>query len=172
MVRKGASSALFGVAIDWLMAAKIVIKSYQVEQAFFPLEMAKDLSAFKLYTSDSGLLSSRLGLTPQHLLYPDLLTNPQFRGAIFENAAAIALNEKYSTLYYWNSTSKAELDFLIEENGQVIPVEVKSADNVRSRSLASFMSRYKAPYAFRISSKNFGIENQIYSIPHYATFLI
>jgi predicted AAA+ superfamily ATPase len=73
---------------------------------------------------------------------------------------------------YWESKGIAEVDFLIVKEGQVIPVEVKAADNVKSKSLAVFMQKYKPPYAIRISRKNFGFENSIKFVPLYAAYLI
>jgi len=71
--------------------------------------------------------------------------------------------------YYWESRGKAEVDFLIQaRSGDIIPVEVKSSENVRSKSLQQFVSRYKPPLSIRISAKNFGFENRIKSVPFYA----
>lgn len=75
--------------------------------------------------------------------------------------------------YYWGVPGKAELDFVFQDKqGNIIPLERKSADNVRSKSMNTFILLYKPPYAIRASTKNFGFENGIKSIPLYALFCL
>ena len=75
--------------------------------------------------------------------------------------------------YYWSSPGKAELDFVFQDSqGVIIPLEAKSADNVRAKSLKQFVSLYNSEYAIRVSAKNFGHENGIKSIPLYAMFCL
>lgn len=95
-----------------------------------------------------------------------------FSGALTENYIAGALAVKGFDLFYRESKSTAEVNFLIVLNGSVIPVEVKAAENNRSRSLSVYMDRYKPEMAIRISSKNFGFENGIKSVPLYAVFAL
>ena len=73
---------------------------------------------------------------------------------------------------YWKSENEAEIDFLIYNDDGIIPIEVKANENVGSKSLKLYMKRYKPKYSIRISSKNFGFENNIKSVPLYATFCI
>ena len=94
-------------------------------------------------------------------------------GAITENYVAQTLSASGFNLFYWTSQGKAELDFVIDLGSEkAIPLEVKSSDNVRSKSLSVYCDKYKPPYALRISTKNFGFENGIRSIPLYAAFCI
>ena len=111
------------------------------------------------------------GLTEKSLT-PEGYIGPGFRGALAENYVATALVSRGYTPYYWESGGKAEVDFVIQTGGVAIPVEVKSSDNVRSKSLNEFIRRYSPPYAYRVSTKNFGKENNIRSIPLYALFCI
>ena len=74
--------------------------------------------------------------------------------------------------YYWTSNNQAEVDFLIQIEENVVPLEVKSANNVRARSLGLYRDKYEPAYAIRVSTKNFGFENGIKSIPLYALFTI
>lgn len=74
--------------------------------------------------------------------------------------------------FLWESGNTAEVDFVIHLNGKAIPVEVKSADNTKSKSLMVFMKKYQSEYAYKISAKNFGFENNIKSIPLYALFCL
>ena len=73
---------------------------------------------------------------------------------------------------YWESGNQAEVDFVLYNDDGIIPVEVKASNNVRSNSLLIYMKKFNPKYAIRISTKNFGIENNIKSVPLYATFLI
>ena len=92
-----------------------------------------------------------------------------FKGAMAENYVAQSLVASKHTIYYWESNSQAEVDFVIQdEHGRVIPVEVKYDANVRSKSLGVFINRYQSPYAIRISSKNFRFESNIKAVPLYA----
>ena len=74
--------------------------------------------------------------------------------------------------YYWTSGSQAEIDFIVRLNEDIVPIEVKAKDNIRSRSLSVYMDRYRPQYAIQVSQKNFGFENGIKSVPLYATFCI
>lgn len=169
MIRSGGRASLFGDSIEWLVASGVVLKCVKCEQGFMPPVAYQDLSSFKLYMSDSGLLSAQAGITLKSLAGSEM---NQFSGALTENYVAGALAAKGFDLYYWESKSTAEVDFLIVLNGSVIPVEVKAAENNRSRSLSVYMDRYKPEMAIRISSKNFGFENGIKSVPLYAVFAL
>lgn len=171
LLKKGASVSNFGVALDWLELAKIIIKCKKVEQIKKPLEGYIDLSSFKLYAGDIGLLTYKAGLTPEDLMVNSNEIN-EYRGGITENYVAQALLSNKHSLYYWESDGKAEIDFVIVKDNKIIPVEVKSNDNVRSRSISIFCQRFAPEYSIRISSKNIGIENNIKSIPLYAVFCI
>lgn len=75
-------------------------------------------------------------------------------------------------LYFWRSNYEANVDFILQREDGVIPVEVKASTNTRSKSLNEYINKYNPKYAIRLSMKNFGFENNIYSIPLYASFLI
>ena len=95
------------------------------------------------------------------------------KGALTENYVSSSLVSNGYTTYNWESEGKAEIDFSIQtQKGEVIPVEVKSAENVRSKSLHQFISRYTPQFSIRISAKNFDFENKIKSVPLYAVFCI
>ena len=130
-----------------------------------------DLSAFKLYMSDIGLLLAKSGIPAQTVLLASE-NSRDFRGAMTENYVAQALMAGGHDLFYWESSSKAEVDFIIVRNEAVIPVEVKSALHSRSKSLGVYIEKYRPPYSIRLSARNFGFENGIKSIPLYAAFLI
>ena len=89
-----------------------------------------------------------------------------------ENYVAQCFKAKNRRLAYWQSEGKAEVDFVLQIDGKVVPVEVKKGRRNRAKSLGVFMEKYKSEYAIRISKKNFGFENTIKSVPLYAVFCI
>jgi len=169
LIKKGARASLFGESIDWLVNAGVVLKCSKCEKGMMPPAAYLDLTSFKLYMNDTGLYANRTGITIQALVSPEL---NQYKGALIENYVACELSAKHYELMYWESANTAEIDFIIVKNGNVIPVEVKSAQNVKAKSLAVYKEKYKPKYSIRISTKNFGFENEIKSVPLYAVFLI
>jgi hypothetical protein len=171
LLKRGASATLFGAAIDWLCSSGIILKCRRIEHGKMPPAAYVDLSAFKLYMSDIGLLLAKSGIPAQTVLLASE-NSRDFRGAMTENYVAQALMAGGHDLFYWESSSKAEVDFIIVRNEAVIPVEVKSALHSRSKSLGVYIEKYRPPYSIRLSARNFGFENGIKSIPLYAAFLI
>ncbi|MBF0316271.1 MAG: ATP-binding protein [Oligoflexia bacterium] len=169
VVQKGGTASLFGVAIDWLTFSGVVLKCHKIEHAYMPPSAYCDLSSFKLYMGDVGLLITKSAIAQQAILSP-IESGNTFLGAIAENYVAQALHTNGHTLYYWESDHLAEVDFVIQKEEKIIPVEVKAGSNIRSRSLSVYCSKYSPEYAIRISSKNFGLENKIKSVPLYAVF--
>ena len=169
VVQRGGTSTIFGEAIEWLVYAGIALKCQNLEHGFIPLKAYADLSNFKLYMGDIGLLTLRSTMPLQTILSP-IDEGNTFLGSMTENYVAQVLAGKEIPMFYWNSEGKAEIDFVLQVRKDVIPVEIKSGFRVRSRSLGVFMNRYKSPYGIRISRKNFGFENNIMSVPLYAAF--
>lgn len=170
VISKGATSSLFGPAILWLKNSGIVNQVFRVTPNI-PLEMHKDLSAFKLYMSDVGLFVNKA----RYPLYQlDLSVQPPMisMGPLTENYVANELRVNGYDLYYWESEGKAELDFIIQKDIDIVPIEVKSSIHIKSRSLDLYINKYNPKYAIRISEKNFGFENNIKSVPLYAVFCI
>lgn len=169
VVQKGGSASLFGASIEWLNLAGVVLKCQRINQAYEPISVYADLSAFKLYMGDVGLLTMKSGISQQTVLSGEGNT---FMGAVTENYVAQQLTAKGHDLYYWESGSTAELDFVLQKNNQIIGVEVKKGEHVRSRSLNVFVTSYKPAYSIRLSLKNFGEKEGLKSIPLYAIFCI
>ena len=165
VVQKGGSAALFGASIEWLNLAGVVLKCQRISQAYEPIAVYADLSAFKLYMGDVGLLTMKSGISQQTVLSGEGNT---FMGAVTENYVAQQLTAKGYDLYYWESGSVAELDFVLQKGNQIIGIEVKKGEHVRSRSLSVFMDRYKTAHSIRLSLKNFGEKEDLKSIPLYA----
>lgn len=159
----------YETSLDWLISSKMVLRSNLVKKVEIPLKAYIDNDYFKLYLSDIGLLVSIL-----EIRYNDIMLNKEFmyKGVLAENYVATELIHNYETLYYWQSENRAEIDFLINAKDGIIPIEVKANTNNNSKSLNLYMEKYKPSFAIRISSKNFGFENNIKSVPLYATFCI
>lgn len=170
VISRGGTSSLFGEAIMWLKNSGIVNQIYKAS-AELPLEMHKDLASFKLYMSDAGLFVNKANYP---LYQIDLSTQPTMiaMGPLTENYVSNELRIKGYELYYWESNGKAELDFLIQKDTNIVPIEVKTSTHTKARSLDLYMKTYKPKYAVRISEKNFGFENNIKSVPLYAVFCI
>lgn len=172
VIRSGARASAYEVAIDWLKASGVIIKCTKVTEGIMPIKAYEDMDSFKIYFTDTGLLSLKLGIPANAILTNSIPSNTT-RGALAENYVASALTMAGYEPHYWESNGKAEIDFVIQDkHGSVIPVEVKSADNVKSKSLSVFMGKYNSEFAIRISQKNFGFENNIKSIPLYAVWCL
>jgi len=171
LAQKGGTATIFGAAIDWLQFAGIVLKCARIEHGLMPIAVYNDLSSFKLYMGDVGLLTMASGISQQTVLSAGETENT-FLGAISENYVAQSLTAKNYGLYYWSNDGTAELDFIIQKGGDIIPIEVKTGMRTKSKSLNIFVEKYKPTYSIRISSKNFGFENNIKSVPLYAAFCI
>ena len=156
----------FETAIEWLIQAGLVLFCPLITNPVRPLKSDENDKCFKLYLSDVGLLVHLAGIKPF-----DIFKNKDFMyiGALTENFVAQTIASKNEKLFYWASGNEAEVDFLLSEEKGIIPCEVKSSENVKSKSLSTYINKYKPEYAIRISAKNFGFENSIKSIPLYAT---
>lgn len=171
LIKKGGRAAEFENAIEWLCLSGIVSQVYKVEQIKKPLENYRDIDAFKIYVSDLGLLCAKKNLIADDILYMvDELND--FKGGMAENYVNVQLNINDYRTYYWESERGAEIDFIIQREGNLIPIEVKAADNTRAKSLNSYMKTYKPDYAIKLSSKNFGFEDNKKIVPLYAAFCI
>ena len=168
-IEKNARRRDYYMSLEWLISSNLVIPSYFVNKFEIPLKGYMDSDSFKLYLSDVGLLSSILNIPYNKLVLGDKM---EYLGTIAENYVANELKSNGFDLYYYSLSRILEIDFLIESNEGVIPIEVKASDNVKSKSLNYYMEKYKAKYAIRISTKNFGFDNNIKSVPLYATFAI
>ena len=170
-VQHGGTATIFGEAIEWLNFAGIVLKCQKINHGVIPIAAYSNLSDFKLYMSDVGMLTMKSGM-PLQLILTTTNNDNTFLGALTENYVAQALSANKHPLYYWKNENMAEVDFVLQYEDKVIPLEVKKGLHVRSKSLGIFGSRYDSPYMIRISQKNFGFENNIKSVPLYAVFCI
>jgi predicted AAA+ superfamily ATPase len=170
-VQRGGTATIFGESIEWLIYAGIALKCQKTSHGFMPISAYADLSDFKLYMGDAGMLTMKSGMATQTILSP-IEEDNMFLGMISENYVAQALVCNGFPLFYWKNENTAELDFVLQIAGEVVPVEVKKGKRTKSASLNMFMKQYKSNYAIRISSKNFGFENAVKSVPLYAVWCL
>ena len=161
----------YEMSIAWLKSANVVLHCQRTSEGKYPLSLYEDRSSFKIYYSDVGLLTMRMSIAPNAILQPYNLSD-KMRGMMAENFVAEQLAANGFSLYYWTSGNSAEVDFVIQQDSYSIPIEVKSSDNVKAKSLQTYIKKYSPKYSIRISSKHFGNENGIRSIPLYAIFCL
>ncbi len=171
LIKKGGRASEFENAIEWLCLSGIVSRVFRVEQVKKPLENYRDIDAFKVYVSDLGLLAAKKDLAANDVLYMVEELN-DFKGGLVENYVNVQLVINGYQTYYWESERGAEIDFIIQREGKLIPIEVKSADNTKAKSLKVYMDAYKPDYAIKLSAKNFGFQDGKKTVPLYAAFCI
>lgn len=152
LIKKGGRASEFENAIEWLCLSGIVSQVYKVEQIKKPLENYRDIDAFKIYVSDLGLLCAKKELMANDILYM-VKELDDFKGGMTENYVNVQLSINGYHTYYWKSARGAEIDFVIQREGKLIPIEVKSADNTRAKSLKIYMDTYEPDYAIKLSAK-------------------
>ena len=172
VVRSGGRASQYSVALDWLETAGLVNRCVRISSGQVPLKMQEDRSSFKIYLADTGLLSAMMEIPPA-VMFDAAARKFLDAGALTENYVAQNLVAGGFVPRYWTSGRTAEVDFVIEDGGaQAVPVEVKSSDNVRSRSLSVYREKYEPVRTLRLSTRNFGMSDGIESIPLYAAFCL
>ncbi len=172
IIKTGARAAEYENAIEWLVSANLLSRIYRVGQIAKPLENYKDIDDFKIYLSDMGLLAAQKDIRAEDIFFMEEEL-ADFKGGMTENYVETQLVRSGFKPYYWrNDKGTREVDFVIALNGRLIPVEVKSGENVSAASLNEYFRLFKPVYAIRISEKNFGFENDIKSVPLYAVFCL
>ena len=169
IVQKGGSASLFGASLDWLIQAGVVLKCRKTDHATSPIAVYEDLSSFKLYLNDVGLLAMRSGIPQQTILSGE---SNLFMGSVAENYIAQALTANGHPLFYWASEYSSEIDFVLQKETEIFGVEVKKGIKTRSKSLSVFAQKYQSASLLRFSEKNFGTNGNIRALPHYAAFCV
>ena len=170
-IKSGARSNEFAGAIEWLCLAGIASQLYRLEQIKLPLTAYQSLTDFKFYMNDVGLCSASQNILIDDILFDNTGFN-DFKGGLTENYVYNQLKINHLDTFYWTSKNQAEIDFITRLGKDIIPIETKSNDNTRSKSLNEYIQKFSPAYSIRISSKNFGLENNIKSVPLYAVFCI
>lgn len=168
VLREGARAREFELAIQWLVDSGLLLKCHRIEKPHLPLIAYQDLSVFKLFFHDVGLLGAMAGLNAKTLIEGDKIFT-EFKGAFTEQYVMqqlIVKDNRY--IGYWtNERSTSEVDFVIQNEGTIIPIEVKSGENLLSRSFRLFYEKYKPETAIRTSPLKYKEEDWMTNIPLY-----
>ncbi|MBE6341002.1 MAG: ATP-binding protein [Bacteroidales bacterium] len=171
-VKRGARAATYETSIQWLVDAGLVYKVERVREPSMPLKFYAEHEAFKLYLFDCGLLACMAEANPNAMLLGDNAFI-EFKGAFSENFVLQQLKSTGLSVYYYSKEkSTMEVDFLYQTADRVVPIEVKAEENVKSKSLATFVNqefRDKSLKAIRISMKPYIDQQWMENIPLYAT---
>lgn len=169
VVKEGARAKDFELAIEWLMDAGLIYKVNRVKKGGIPLSAYEDFSAFKLFMVDTGLMGAMSGLPPQVLLDGNVLFT-DYKGAITEQYVLQQLKSvKGMVIYYWSSdSSRGELDFLLQKDIRIIPVEVKAEENLQSKSLRSFVEKNTGLHGVRFSMSDYREQEWMTNYPLYS----
>lgn len=152
-VKAGKRAHELEAALQWLKNAGLVQLIELVKNAEIPLSANSDSTYFKVYMSDIGLLCRRLGLSYKNFMEENTALKT-FKGAVTENYVLSELINLNKKTYFWRSGNTAELDFLFEEDGEVVPIEVKAATNTQAKSYKQFCKKYTPKAGFKLSLKN------------------
>jgi predicted AAA+ superfamily ATPase len=164
-VKPGARARDYEEALMWLVNAGLAYRIFCCTKPTLPLSAYDDLSAFKVYLPDVGLLR-RLSLLDPGIIAQGNRLLMEFKGALTENFVLNALIQQFEGLpRYWKSGNQAEVDFLIQYQSQIIPIEVKSDENVRSKSLAIYRKDFHPEVSIRFSLKNLKYQDGLINIP-------
>ena len=172
LIKSGARAYEYETAINWLNASGIIIQCTKTNEGKLPLSAFIEPESFKIYMNDVGLLCNKFGI-PTNIIIVDNNNLNDFKGALAENYVCSSLVMAGLKPYYWESNGKAEVDFVVQDKeGNIVPIEVKSSAHTRSKSLNVFKNLYDIKYSIRVSTKNFGFENDIKCIPLYSVFCL
>ncbi|QGY47756.1 AAA family ATPase [Maribellus comscasis] len=169
VLREGARAKDFELAIQWLVDCGLLLKSHRISKPGIPLAAYQEISIFKLFLHDVGLLGAMAGLDVRTIIEGDEIFT-EFKGALTEQYVMqqLRLNSERYIGYWTNERSTSEVDFVIQEEGKVIPVEVKSGENLKAKSFRLFCEKYKPSKAIRTSLTDYKEEEWMINIPLYA----
>jgi len=170
LISSAARAATYEEGLHWLINAGVVIKTSKVKHGWYPLASFVDGLSYKIYMNDVGLLNAKSNISYNRIMANDLASIT--RGGLAENYVASELAANGLLPYYWESEGKAEVDFTVQIGDDVIPIEVKSAENTQAKSLKTYIEKYEPKYAIKISAANFAFVNGIKNVPLYAVWCI
>jgi predicted AAA+ superfamily ATPase len=167
LIRTGARAREYEDAIQWLINAGLCYQVKQISKPSLPLSAYDDQNAFKLYGFDVGLIRKLSKLSPAAFIEGNRLFS-EFKGALIENYILQSLKTQFEdTPRYWSSGNTAEIDFIIQNDNEIIPIEVKSDENTKSRSLTLYQSKFEPTLRIRYSLKNLQFRDGMLNIPHF-----
>ncbi|MBR5030832.1 MAG: ATP-binding protein [Muribaculaceae bacterium] len=167
-VKHGSRAKDFELALQWLVDAGLVIKVNRAKTSGVPLNAFEDMTAFKLFAVDVGLLSAMNKVRPESLVMGnELLTT--YKGALTEQFVAQHLVTFVDFLFYWSAeNSRGEIDFLVQVDDKIIPIEVKAEENLKSKSLRTFVQMNPNLHGLRLSMSNYRQQDWMDNVPLYA----
>lgn len=167
LARPGARAREYEDALLWLEHAGLTYRIFCCEKPGLPLTAYDDLTAFKIYVSDIGLLRAMSGLAPE-IIWEESPLYVEFKGALAENAILQSLVRQYEVKpRYWASAGKAEVDFLLQNTTRLIPIEVKSGTRLGGKSLSIYSERYSPDISMRYSLNNLQMDGTLLNIPSF-----
>ncbi|HWK08146.1 MAG TPA: ATP-binding protein [Puia sp.] len=169
IIKEGARAKEYEMAMSWLIDCGLIHKINRATKPDIPLKAYEDFSAFKLFLVDVGLLTAMGDLDVKTLLEGSAIFE-EFKGALAEQYVLqqlVTVNDL--AIYYWSAdNARAEIDFLVQISGQIVPIEVKAEENLRARSLRVYCDKYSPSTAIRTSLSDFRKEDWMTNLPLYA----
>ena len=167
LIEKNARARDYENAVEWLVLSGLVHRVYEVQTLRLPVASYKNSSAFKLYLADAGLLRTKFRLDPRAVMKGYQLF-VEFRGILTENYVLQSLVRRVGCeIFYWTSGNTAEIEFILQKSNRIIPIEVKSALSIKSRSFSEYRKKYKPELSIRFSLKNVEKNNDLINFPLY-----
>ena len=168
LIREGARAREYETAMTWLLDVGLVYKVNRVKKPDFPLRAYQDFSAFKLFVVDIGLLGAMSRLNAKTILEGKRLFE-EFKGALTEQYVLQQLQvNPENDIFYWSAeNASAELDFLIQTDEKIVPLEVKAEENLRAKSLKTFVEKYGITDAVRTSMSDYREQEWMVNFPLY-----
>lgn len=173
MIKEGARAKDFELAIEWLKDAGLIYKVNRCKKAQLPLAAYEDFSAFKMFLSDIGLMGAMSNIPVQSLLNGNMLFS-DFKGALTEQFVLQQMKTNQSlSIYYWSAdNSRGEIDFLVQQEKKVIPIEVKAEENLQAKSLRMFVERNPGLKGCRFSMSPYREQDWLVNYPLYSVLTI
>ncbi|GHT52394.1 ATPase [Bacteroidia bacterium] len=168
VAKEGARARDFELAIQWLVDSGILLKTFRISKPSMPLIAYQDMSAFKLFFNDVGLLAAKSGLDSRTIVAGNALFE-EYKGAFTEQFVMQQLKAaELNYIGYWtNEKSTNEVDFVVQHKGEITPIEVKAGENLQSKSFKFFCEKYKPQAAIRTSLSDFRQESWMTNVPLY-----
>lgn len=173
MIKEGARAKDFELAIEWLKDAGLIYKVNRCKKAQLPLAAYEDFSAFKMFLSDIGLMGAMSNIPVHSLLNGNVLFS-DFKGALTEQFVLQQMKTNQSlSIYYWSAdNSRGEIDFLVQQEEKVIPIEVKAEENLQAKSLRMFVERNPGLKGCRFSMSPYREQDWLVNYPLYSVLTI
>lgn len=168
-LRKGARANDFEIAIQWLVDSGLVHKVHRISKPVVPLKFYEDMASFKLFLLDCGLLGALSETPPEQILIGDNVFE-EYKGAFTENYVLQQLKSLSRTFvyYYSNDNSTLEIDFVVQHEAHVIPIEVKAEENLRAKSLRQFVTDNSGLHGVRFSMSDYREQDWLTNVPLWA----